>query len=496
MRRHKRKDTSAMTALSQSPLSRRSFLGTGSAAAAGLLLTGGSTANGLFHASAANAATGPQPVINPIVNQRADPWLMKHTDNRYYFTGSVPEYDRIIVRSSSTISGLGSAAETVVWKRPPSGTMGGHIWAPELHHFDGKWHIYFAAGDSTDVFRVRIYVISTDSADPASAVWEEPVRVFTHADTFSLDATTFEHAGSRYLVWAQADAGVNSSLFIATMGSASTLSSTPVRIAVPTLPWETIGFRVNEGAAVIKRNGRIFLTFSASATDANYCIGLLTADEDADLLDAASWIKTPTPVFTTSDATKQYGPGHNSFTVDEAGNDVMVYHARSYRAITGDPLYDPNRHARVQRLHWNADGTPQFGVPVGDGPLPYRWQSTEAPELYLAHDGTTVTASATPSLAASQFRILPGYAKKSSVLIEPILTKGRYLRIEGGNLVIASAPGASSAFIQRKGLSDSAGFSFESVDIPGSYLCLSQGVLTVSKVAASQRAAATFRLTS
>jgi GH43 family beta-xylosidase len=421
---------------------------------------------------------------------------MKHTDGRYYFTGSVPEYDRIIIRSASAISGLGAAAETVVWKRPASGVMGGHIWAPELHHFDGKWHIYFAAGDSNDVFRVRIYVISTDSADPATGVWEAPVRVFTHADTFSLDATTFEHAGTRYLVWAQSDTGVNSSLFIASMDSPSTLSSAPVRIAVPTLDWETRGFRVNEGPAVIKRNGRIFVTFSASATDANYCMGLLTADENADLLNAAAWAKTPTPVFTTSEDSKQYGPGHNSFTVDEAGNDVLVYHARSYRNITGDPLYDPNRHARVQRLYWNADGSPQFGVPVGDGPLPFRWQSAESPGLFLTHDGTTVSASEAPAVASSQFRILPGYDKKNSVLIEPVLAKGRCLRIEGNALVIASTEGASSAFIQRKGLSDSAASSFESVDLPGSYLCLNRGILTVARVGTGQKAAATFILTS
>lgn len=151
-----------MTSLPQPSFSRRSFLGAGSAAA--VLVAGGATAESLFGATLATAAPGPKPVLNPIVSQRADPWLMKHTDNRYYFTGSVPEYDRIIVRSASSISGLGSAAETVVWKRPASGTMGGHIWAPELHHFDGKWHIYFAAGDSNDVFRVRIYVISTDSS--------------------------------------------------------------------------------------------------------------------------------------------------------------------------------------------------------------------------------------------------------------------------------------------------------------------------------------------
>jgi GH43 family beta-xylosidase len=421
---------------------------------------------------------------------------MKHTDGKYYFTGSVPEYDRIILRSSSTISGLGSSPEAVVWTRPATGTMGGHIWAPELHHFDGKWHIYFAAGDSNDVFRVRIYVISTAAADPTTAVWEPPVRVYTHADTFSLDATTFEHAGTRYLLWAQSDTGVNSSLFIASMSSPSTLSSAPVKIAVPTMDWETRGFKVNEGAAVIKRNGRIFVTFSASATDANYCMGLLTADANADLLNAASWTKTPTPVFTTSEGSKQYGPGHNSFTTDEAGNDVLVYHARSYRDIVGDPLYDPNRHARVQRLHWNADGTPNFGVPVGDGALPVRLEPAVAPGTYLTHDGTTITAASAPPLGASQFRLAPGYAKKNSVVIEPVLTKGRYVRVQGLAVSIASTGGSSSAFLERPGLSDRTGVSFESVDSPGSYLVLGEGALALAKVGRNDRPAATFFLSS
>ncbi|MDQ1593735.1 MAG: hypothetical protein QOH40_291 [Arthrobacter pascens] len=474
--------------------SRRSFLGSGTAAAATAILAAAGA--GSLVAAQPAAASGSAPVINPVVPQRADPWLMKHTDGKYYFTGSVPEYDRIVVRSSSTISGLGSAQEAVVWTRPASGTMGGHIWAPELHHFDGKWHIYFAAGDSNDVFRVRIYVISTAAADPATAVWEPPVRVHTHADTFSLDATTFEHAGTRYLIWAQSDTGVNSSLYIASMSSPSTLSSSPVRIAVPTMDWETRGFKVNEGAAVIKRNGRIFVTFSASATDANYCMGLLTADAGADLLNPASWTKTPTPVFVTSEGSKQYGPGHNSFTVDEAGNDVLVYHARSYRTIVGDPLYDPNRHARVQRLHWNADGTPNFGVPVGDGELPVRLEPAAAPGTYLAHDGTTVAAASSPALGASQFRIATGYAKKNSVVIEPVLAKGRYLRIQGSTVAVAATEGSSSAFIQRGGLSDPAGASFESVDLPGCYLLLRQGVLAVVKAGKNDRAAATFFLSS
>jgi len=85
------------------------------------------------------------------------------------------------------------------------------------------------------------------------------------------------------------------------------------------------------------------------------------------LLDPDSWVKSPLPVFTTSEANGQYGPGHNSFTVSEDGlQDILVYHARSYKEIVGDPLYDPNRHARVQIIRWNEDGTPNFGVPRAD----------------------------------------------------------------------------------------------------------------------------------
>ncbi|HIY57946.1 MAG TPA: alpha-N-arabinofuranosidase, partial [Candidatus Tetragenococcus pullicola] len=35
---------------------------------------------------------------NPIVLERADPWVYKHTDGYYYFTGSVPGYQSIEVR--------------------------------------------------------------------------------------------------------------------------------------------------------------------------------------------------------------------------------------------------------------------------------------------------------------------------------------------------------------------------------------------------------------
>jgi GH43 family beta-xylosidase len=61
------------------------------------------------------------------------------------------------------------------------------------------------------------------------------------------------------------------------------------------------------------------------------------------------------------------GPGHNSFTVDENGRDMLAYHARDYKDIRGDPLFDPNRHTRVQPIRYTADGVPDFGEPVANG---------------------------------------------------------------------------------------------------------------------------------
>ena len=130
----------------------------------------------------------------------------------------------------------------------------------------------------------------------------------------------------------------------------------------PEFAWEIKGHRVNEGPAVLIRNGKIFVSFSASATDANYCIGLLWADENADLTNPASWNKLPEPVFYTNEKLKRFGPGHNSFTVSKDGKtDIMIYHARDYKEINGEPLYDPNRNTRARIVRWTADGMPDFG---------------------------------------------------------------------------------------------------------------------------------------
>jgi GH43 family beta-xylosidase len=307
---------------------------------------------------------------NLIIEQRADPWVYKHTDGYYYFTASVPEYNGIELRRSKTIKEIAEAEPVMIWKKHETGPMSSLIWAPEIHYINGSWYIYFAAAPSKEIidglFQHRMFVIENKSANPLEGTWEEKGKINTDWDSFALDATSFEHKSQQYLVWAQKDPTIkgNSNLYIAALEDPWTIKGPQVMIAKPEFDWETIGFWVNEGPAVLKRNGKIFISFSGSATDENYAMGLLAADENSDVMDPNSWSKSKKPVFKTCYETGQYGPGHNSFTVAEDGSkDILVYHVRNYTEIVGDPLYDPNRHTCAKEFAWNPDGTPNFGTP-------------------------------------------------------------------------------------------------------------------------------------
>jgi GH43 family beta-xylosidase len=327
----------------------------------------------LVASPAATRAVAAEPVFaNPVIRQRADPHVFLHSDGYYYFMATVPEYDRLELRRARTLHELATAPAKVIWRKRAAGSMGAHVWAPEIHFIDGKWYVYFSAGAAESVWEIRLYVLENPSPNPLDGEWAVKGQIKTQWESFSLDATTFEHRGVRYLVWAQnepPEKGTN--LYLAKMATPWSIVLPQVRISRPEFEWEQQGHRVNEAPAVLRRNGRIFIAYSASATDANYCVGLLTAHESADLLHPRSWSKSPTPVFASSEANRVYGPGHNSFTTTaEGAHDLLVYHARSYREIEGDPLRDPNRHTRVQALSWKADGTPDFGVPVPDASAP------------------------------------------------------------------------------------------------------------------------------
>jgi len=315
-------------------------------------------------------------LLKPLILQRADPCIYKHSDGYYYFTASVPLYDRIELRRAKTIDGLVDAQTVDAWRKPDTGPYSELVWAPEIHFNkdpqtgESAWYIYFAAAPSREIkynlFQHRMYCIRNCHANPLEGTWEFMGQVDSGIDTFCLDATTFEHKGVLYYVWAQKDVAIegNSNIYIAPMETPWQLGGEPVMLTKPEFEWEIRGFWVNEGPSIVKRNGRIFLSYSASATDENYAMGLLWIDDNADLLNPANWTKAREPVLCSDIPNKIFGPGHNSFTYAEDGDTVMlVYHARTYTEIEGDPLWNPDRHTFVKPLRWDNQGMPVFGKP-------------------------------------------------------------------------------------------------------------------------------------
>lgn len=304
----------------------------------------------------------------PFVLERADPWVYKHTDGYYYFTGSVPGYQSIEVRRATSLEGLENGERVLVWHAHDTGKQSQLIWAPEIHFIHGKWYIYYAASDDAEIrdqdHHHRMFVIENAAETPMNDQWVEKGQVITQFESFSLDATVFEHKNDLYYVWAQQDPRIpgNSNLYISKMANPWTLKGKQVLLSIPEYSWERMGFKVNEGPAAISRNGKVFLTYSASATDENYAMGLLWANEDSDLLNGYSWHKAKEPVFVSSERNHLYGPGHNSFTTVD-GRDVLIYHARPEKNKQGDPLDNPNRHAHAQFFRWDEQGFPVFGEP-------------------------------------------------------------------------------------------------------------------------------------
>ena len=327
---------------------------------------------------------------NPFIYHRADPFIYKHTDGMYYFTASYTDMEHnldgkyqylyIILRRSATLGGLadgsGTYEEKTVYERSPiaGGTLSPHIWAPEIHYIDGKWYIYYTTTISDESsWRIRPHCLECSDMDPFNGNWEQKGPVVTEVKgdiaftDFSLDHTHFEHDGKHYFLWAQKTNNI-SDIFIAQLSNPWTLCTPAVRLSHPEYAWELHGFPVDEGPGVIKHGGKIFITFSGSGTDSLYCVGLLYADEKAELLDAASWKKLPYPVFQSSRATGQFGLGHNSFTrSDDDTEDLIIYHGRQEERYLVEedyqPLYDAGRNASVGKIYWDEDGMPNFSVP-------------------------------------------------------------------------------------------------------------------------------------
>ena len=277
-----------------------------------------------------------------VVESGADPWVVR-VDGTYYYCHVVDDAS-VHVRASATLQGIGSAEAVEVW-RPPAPLQ--TLWAPELHHLDGRWYVYVAADDGDDRNH-RMHVLS---ADTVMGPYVHEGRIATEDDRWAIDGTVLEHGGRRYFVWsgwAEAHRTQEQRLYIAEMSSPTTLVGPRVCIAVPSEPWELVGMPTLEGPVAVHRPGRTSVMYAAShsLTD-SYCLGLLDLVGD-DPLGRGAWRKQAAPVLATRPGV--CGPGHASVVPESDQAGWVVYHTHR------EPGSGWDRQVRIAPYTWDADG--------------------------------------------------------------------------------------------------------------------------------------------
>lgn len=319
-------------------------------------------------------STAAQPAAtftNPLLPMGPDPYSF-YKDGYYYYTNSLG--NRLDIWKTKSLADLKTAERKTIYT-PPKGTMySKNLWAPEILYLQGKWYAYYAADDGNNKNH-RMYVLENASQDPMQGDWVFKGKVSDATDKWAIDGDVFEYKKQLYMVWSGWEGDVNGrqDIYIAKMKTPWTIDGPRVRLNSPTLGWETIGdlkgekpphINVNEGPQALAHGKDLFLIYSASAcwTDF-YALGMLRLT-GKDLLDSTSWAKSPQPLFKQSLENKVYGTGHNSFFVSPNGKENWIlYHANSN---PGDGCGN-KRSPRAQKFSWNADGTPNFGLPVKEG---------------------------------------------------------------------------------------------------------------------------------
>ena len=309
----------------------------------------------------------------PLARAWGDPVVFKW-DGKFYFIATTDARNNIglYVREADDPHDLfaDGVKEHLILDRDEARQLIQTFWAPEFHVIGDDLYILFAVGPRSWGPQCHYMKLKKGASiiDPAS--WEDPVKILKKDGKgvgdggISLDMTYIKAGGKSYYVWSYrvgigSPRDTGSMLYIATVDEKNpgVLTSDPVQLSRPLYGWENVrGTINNEGPYSFNANGKVYLTYSGGdAGGYTYALGLLTADENSDLLDLKSWTKSNAPVLSFYSVPNKWGPGHNSFFMDDFGNLMIAYHGET-------SLRGRERCVGIHRVHFNIDGEPVFNM--------------------------------------------------------------------------------------------------------------------------------------
>ena len=241
--------------------------------------------------------------------------------------------------------------------RPRSGKNSHALWAPELHRIGEKWFIYYAADDGWNANH-RMWVLESEGDDPLG---KYHCRGALRTEGWAIDGTVLTlDDGKMFFIWSGWPGKCNGqqNLYIAPMKDPVTLAGPRTLICAPDQRWERVAMPICEGPQVLKRNGDIFIVYSASGSwTPDYCLGMLH-NRTQDVLNPATWQKQRTPVFQKTETV--WGVGHCSFVKSLCQTeDWIIYHSKAKQTYGWN-----DRDVHAKRFTWTTDGRPDFGTPT------------------------------------------------------------------------------------------------------------------------------------
>ena len=289
---------------------------------------------------------------NPIIklNEKgntSDPYVIRY-DGYYYHCFSNNE--GVFVTKSKTLWDIENGQSKKVYDSMPDTALK-EWFAPELHRINGKWYIY-AAPDYGNFLHVMTVLVCEDESPMGE--YKNLGMIRGLENVFSIDGTILTYDNGLYFVWTRC-----AEMYIAKMADPLSITGEIMTITKPELDFETRQGLVNEGPAVLYKNNKIHIVYSANDSRYDdYCLGLLTFEIGGNILDKSNWKKFPNAIFKAVKGI--YGPGHCSFTtVTENGKerDYIVYHANlvSGTGWTGRSVF-------IKPFTWEGD-YPVFGEP-------------------------------------------------------------------------------------------------------------------------------------
>lgn len=307
----------------------------------------------------------------PLANGYGDPVLLKW-EGKWYFIATNDNLDDIgiYIREADTIEGLfeDGIKEHLILPFDIERGFVQTFWAPEFHVIGGELYILFAVSGEQWGPQCHMMKLKKGKALTAEESWENPIKAVRKdgspltEDGITLDMTYINAASGSYVIWSyRKDIGTTkdtgSMLYIATIDEREPwrLTSEPILLSRPLYGWENVeGTINNEGPYGFIQDGKVYLTYSGgSANSYTYALGLLTADEEDDLLEVSNWKKSVCPVLTYYSVSGEYGPGHNSFFLNDENELMIAYHAET-------KIDDHLRCDGIRRVHFRNDGRPDF----------------------------------------------------------------------------------------------------------------------------------------